>query len=349
MLNRLSNKVAKKGYHTKYSELTGEQYNLLFNAKYINFVEYKFGNNINIGIDLITSNKIDINFKSFDNINVNNKRIKYFVTIPRSAKIIIEDKNEMEMILIKHLKNMNFSYVKINNMESIEKIYNLFLNDKIFENGNGEELNYLGIYYKIKKIYGNTEMYYHKSVEIGNDNAMNNLGCYYDENGLSDPEKYFLMAIEKGNIIAMYNLGYYYLKKKKYDLAEKYLLMASENGYDSAMIDLGNYYVNKKNLELAEKYYLMAFYNSSYRPVSILMNFYENVKKSDHASDWNYQTIYDYHNQIKDNGNINLTQYCNITRENFEFASKYNLVNFKDSDDQSVVLSDQIKIIRLLE
>ena len=67
-------------------------------------------------------------------------------------------------------------------------------------------------------------------------NILYNIGKYYQF--IKQPDGYnydlmkkcYLMAIEKGNNNALNNLGCYYRKEKDYENAKKYLTMAVENG-----------------------------------------------------------------------------------------------------------------------
>jgi hypothetical protein len=86
------------------------------------------------------------------------------------------------------------------------KIYNLFVNNILFEPDNdinkiNDDLYYLGVYYQY--------------ININYDLA----------------KKYLLMAVDKGCIAAMNNLGnHYQFIEKNYNLANKYFLMAFDKG-----------------------------------------------------------------------------------------------------------------------
>ena len=70
-------------------------------------------------------------------------------------------------------------------------------------------MNNLGYLYENKKKYPEAERYYFMAIEKGNPSAMNNLGCYYYNMGMTSARltvKYLLMAVEHGNSVAMNNL-----------------------------------------------------------------------------------------------------------------------------------------------
>jgi TPR repeat protein len=143
--------------------------------------------------------------------------------------------------------------------------YDLFIKNIICEddNGNSNDIYYLGAYYQYIKInYGLMKKYYIQAIEKGNVDAVCNLGCYYDfqERNYDLMKKYYLQAIEKGNSQAMYNLGFYYdFQERNYDLAKKYYLQAIEKGNTEAMYKLGYHYGSvERNYDLMKKYYLQA-------------------------------------------------------------------------------------------
>ena len=145
----------------------------------------------------------------------------------------------MEQYIINYCKNINVVYIKINNNQSLNIIYDLFKNSiKIIDIDNDIICLYYGVYYEhIEKNYDEMKKYYLMAIEKGNIIAMNIFACYYEyiEKNYDEMKKYFLMAIEKGDNAAMYNLGYYYQYiEYNYDEMKKYYLMAIEKGHDGA-------------------------------------------------------------------------------------------------------------------
>jgi tetratricopeptide (TPR) repeat protein len=79
------------------------------------------------------------------------------------------------------------------------------------------------------------------AIDKGNDNAMNNLGLYYQQQkDYDNMMKYYLMAIDKGDSDAMFNLGLYYKQQKDYDNMMKYYLMAIDKGDSDSVNELNN-------------------------------------------------------------------------------------------------------------
>ena len=119
----------------------------------------------------------------------------------------------MEKLFITELNNYNLNYyVKIENENSLEKIYNLFKSNIFEEPSTDIEYFYYGIYYQ----------YFEKNYEL--------------------MKKYYLMAIKLNHPDAMFNLArYYQYTEENYDLMKKYYLMAIELNYSSAMYNLADY------------------------------------------------------------------------------------------------------------
>jgi TPR repeat protein len=134
-----------------------------------------------------------------------------------------------------------------------KKIIDLFNHDIIEEIDDDKYWRYIGLYYgkKIEKDYDLMKKYYLMAIDKGNDDAMYNLGHYYQfkEKNYDLMKKYYLMAIDKENSYAMNNLGHYYqFKEKNYDLMKKYYLMAIDKDNGGAMYNLGYYYRRNKLL-----------------------------------------------------------------------------------------------------
>ena len=81
------------------------------------------------------------------------------------------------------------------------------------ELGDSNAMNNLGYYYKtIEKDYDKMKQYYLQAIELGYSDTMNNLGCHYEtiEKDYDKMKQYYLKAIELGNSSAMNNLDYHY-------------------------------------------------------------------------------------------------------------------------------------------
>jgi TPR repeat protein len=167
-----------------------------------------------------------------------------------------------------------------------KKIIDLFNHDIIEEIDDDKYWRYIGLYYgkKIEKDYDLMKKYYLMAIDKGNDDAMYNLGHYYQfkEKNYDLMKKYYLMAIDKENSYAMNNLGHYYQFKeieKNYDLMKKYYLMAIDKENSYAMNNLGHYYQFKeKNYDLMKKYYLRAIYKGNINAMNNLGYYYRRNK-----------------------------------------------------------------------
>ena len=159
---------------------------------------------------------------------------------------------------IKKTYNINISYnSKYNNI-----IIDIFNNDNTsFVNQNDPIIfNIIGLYYKQKiKDYEQMKKYYLMAIDLGNSDAMFNLGFYYyNIKDYEQMKKYYLMAIDLGNSYAMYVLGLYYNNIKDYEQMKKYYLMAINLGNSDAMFNLGFHYCEIEDYEQMNKYLLMA-------------------------------------------------------------------------------------------
>jgi hypothetical protein len=124
------------------------------------------------------------------------------------------------------LSTNKYRFINIDNEDSIKNIYELVINDVIFEPTTAMEMLYTGVYHEYKKDYDTMKKYYLMAVENGNISAMKNLGNYYNniEKEYDLMKKYYLMAIENGNVRAMYHLGvYYYTVENDHKQSKKYL------------------------------------------------------------------------------------------------------------------------------
>src|SRR6266705_977649 len=101
----------------------------------------------------------------------------------------------------------NLDYTPFPETDSIEKVYNLFINNILFEPQTPTECIYLGDYYwkQVTFLYCEREKmleYYLMAIDKGNIRAMNDLGWFYWRSEYVDYPlaiKYFKMAIKIGN------------------------------------------------------------------------------------------------------------------------------------------------------
>lgn len=156
----------------------------------------------------------------------------------------------MEDYIKNQIEKIGGVYVKINNDNNMETIYNLLKNDIVDDKATDSiVLCYYGVYYQyVKQDYDKMKKYYIMAIKNGNIIAMNNLGVYYCEveKSYEKMKKYYLMAINNGYSIAMSNMGFHYEHFEiNYDKMKEYYLMAINNGGgDNIIYNLHKYYEN---------------------------------------------------------------------------------------------------------
>ena len=114
----------------------------------------------------------------------------------------------------------------------------------------------LFIYSETGKYTEKVDMYSKKSAEIGNVDAMYELGLFASEqNRIEDSKKWYKKAAEKGETTAMNNLANIYSDEGNKEEAMELYLKSAEKGNPLAFFNLGNYYEENNNIELAKEYY----------------------------------------------------------------------------------------------
>ena len=238
--------------------------------------------------------------------------------------------------LQKKLNKIDIIYVSIENLDSLNKINDLFCHGILFEPDNKIEYFYAGVYFDIiEKKFKIAKKYYLTAIDHGDIHAMYNLGMHYrDIKNYTKAKKYFLMAIEHGNSLAMDSLAFYYEEiKKNYVKAEKYYLMAIGHGNSTSMYNLAVYFEDiKKNYVKAEKYYLMAIEHGNSSAMNNLAWHYENVKK-------NYRKSKKYYLMAIKHGNVtamyNLAIYYKDVKKNHVKTEKYYLMSIDHNYERS--------------
>lgn len=201
----------------------------------------------------------------------------------------------MEKTIIKMINAYELIYVTIPS-DSLENIYELMINNKMFQPNIGIEMFYIAIYWRFRLNITKMVEHYLMAIENGCSSAMNNLAvhhennrnfenknslamsnlaCYYHDIGdFSNAVKYFLMAIENGNTDAMYYLAGHYEKLLDFENMTKYLLMSIENNNVRAMEELTKYYEKKYEFKHMIKYYSMALKYNSHTAYKYLTEYY---------------------------------------------------------------------------
>jgi len=245
----------------------------------------------------------------------------------------------MEEYIINILEKYDLKYVKIENENSLEKIYNLFKNNIFEEPSTDVEYYYYGNYYdEIEENYDLMKKYYLMAIELNHSYAMYNLAQHYQypEKNYELMKKYYLMAIELNHSYAMYNLASYYgYTEKNYDLMKKYFLMAIELNNSNAMYWLADYYkYTEKNYDLMKKYYLMAIELNDSDAMYDLGQYYENTEDNYDSS---FVELYKYedkediiklfNNKFKNNINLDQKYYYSFLQ--WKSENRSNTVKIK--------------------
>lgn len=129
----------------------------------------------------------------------------------------------MEKYIEEYLCEHEYFYQKLS-LESIEKVYELFHDRKIFIPSNDIERVYLGLWYQLNGDYDHMKEFYTE--------PMNN-----------------------GRTLVMLNLAGYYLKINDEDRAISHWSMAKENGDIRGIFALAKYYKSIGNIEMTIKCY----------------------------------------------------------------------------------------------
>lgn len=124
--------------------------------------------------------------------------------------------------------------------------------------------NTIGSFYGIEKDYEKALQWYYKAAEVGDANALCNIGIYHLFGyGIEKDEKtaveWFMKAAVKGQAVARYNLAYCYLSglgvTQNFKAAEQWFLKAAEQGMSLAEYMVGYNYLTgeyfKKNIKKA--------------------------------------------------------------------------------------------------
>lgn len=186
----------------------------------------------------------------------------------------------MEQELIDCFEKYGLDYTPINNLESLTKIHNLFLNDVMFNPMNAVEYGHIGLYYDVHDKIKEMKFHYKCAIDLGDVDSMHNLAFHYQlQNKESKIIKYYKMAIEHGDMESISELtNYYYNKKVKCDEMVELLKTTIEKEKDNEknynyvnefMFKLGHWYSEIDDYDFMKKYYEMA---AKRNHVSSIMN-----------------------------------------------------------------------------
>ncbi len=136
--------------------------------------------------------------------------VSSFVSLMFSPPIINDYINQLEALKRYGKENSKESKDIMDKLYDIEiRRFDLNINIDI---NNSWLLNCIGDYYEKVNDYIKAFEWYIKSINLGNSNAMFNLGCYYKniEKDYPNTIEWFIKSADLGNTFAMNNLGYYY-------------------------------------------------------------------------------------------------------------------------------------------
>ncbi len=182
---------------------------------------------------------------------------------------------EYEQKLIKKLAEHRHNYCKINDVLILEKIYELFMEDKYddqYVSNDGLYLNYYAVYQYIKKNLESAEKYFLLAFDKNCVVSMHNLACMCKEQSKFDlAEKYFSIAIDKDCIDSIYGLACVYHQQSKLKLN---LGLSPEESLEKSPEEQASCFADK-----AEKYYLMAIDRDHVKSMHELACLYEQQSK----------------------------------------------------------------------
>lgn len=263
----------------------------------------------------------------------------------------------MKKFIINWLREKEWDYLKIENEESVQKIYNLLLNDFIFDPQNEVEMIYLATYHCTNKKYDLVEKYYLMAIDCGNVDAMTCLGYFYEhiKENYELAEKYYLMANKNETTTLMNNLAEFYYNIKKYDLAEEYYKITAGRGIVDSMYALGVFYkIIKIDFKLSEKYFLMAVDNGHAESMYLLATLYNDVQKYDLAEQYfkiaidkgiveSMVSLGNFYKNVKEDSEL-AEKYLKIASESGNVVAINNLAGFYYSEKKYDLAEKYLKM-----
>jgi tetratricopeptide (TPR) repeat protein len=198
-------------------------------------------------------------------------------------------------VITNYLNSHDYTYVAIDDIESLNIIYDLYANNIIpivTNETNKEILLYLGLYYKLQGDCENMLKFYLMAIDKKCIIAMRNLAYYYKTlNDHDNMLEYYMMAINLKDSKSMTLLASYYEEQKDNNQMCKYYLMAVEQKNNIAMNNLGNYYQSVNDHDNMFKYYLMAIDQNSTESMNHLASYYAEIKDHDNMLKYSLMAI----------------------------------------------------------
>ena len=171
----------------------------------------------------------------------------------------------------KNIYNIN----EIKNVDYAKKCIDVFLKskNKIIQKKTAQELNIIGLCYRILKNYDEAIKYFNRAIDADKTYKAPyfNIGTiYYLKNEFNNAEKYFLKSLQIycNDFLSLLYLGYCYKDTEKYDKAIEYLekaICVMPDNYEQKaeiFVKIGDSYFRKNNIKESVRNVLKGFYLS---------------------------------------------------------------------------------------
>lgn len=247
------------------------------------------------------------------------------------------------------VKNSICTYVKITNTEHVDRIYNLLINNNVYEPETGIESLYMAFYYRLNK--GKYLLYSQLAHEKGNAFATNNLAIFYEKKDIELSEKLYSIACEMKCWLAFNCYAQFLFKGNRTQEAKKILYQAIE--LFPKKVDLYIwlaricFYCPTRNIvfdvESCEKLYLIAYSHNPKKMITYLIDFYYKYKTENEVI-----TLFNTHcSKFPEDVSTLINRY--YTRYNlFSKLIKHNYDEIRQRDNEIRKKDDEIRNLEFL-
>lgn len=209
----------------------------------------------------------------------------------------------------------------------IEKVYNLFTYNILYQPLTCDDYFYLALYYTNVNKNNHLMIHYHTIAAKMNEGysvaSMMNLGRFYKHSQNYHFMVHFLkMAAERYHGDAMYELGVYYYTIKNYNRSLRYYIMAFNQGIDKALINIPICYKRLDNYDLMVLYLKMGSKCDYVESIHELATYYHFTAK-------NYARALRYYFMAIDKGHVKALDnvgYCYHEMKEYTLMEKYYLM-----------------------